>query len=207
LVAGLAAGGSGGAGGSGSGGGGGAGNGGGSGTGGASGTGAADTANGTAADGSVAPAAHDHDEWKWIDPLGATSPTASGRADADPTSTASGSSHARNGSVASGEAQARNGSTASGNSIAVNGSVASGCATAVNHSTASGGDCLPAHDGDKLAADIAGAEANINRVGGGQLAFTGVDVTSMAEVAAASGAFGALLVAMGSIGRRRKARP
>jgi len=43
--------------------------------------------------------------------------------------------------------------------------------------------------------------------GGRQLAFTGFDVTSMAEVAAASGIFGGLLVAMGSIGRRRKARP
>jgi hypothetical protein len=43
--------------------------------------------------------------------------------------------------------------------------------------------------------------------GGRHLAFTGVEVASMAEVAAFSGAFGALLVAMGSIGRRRKARP
>jgi len=139
-------------------------------------------------------------------------PTASGTATADPTSVASGSAEALFGSVASGTALAVNGSTASGDAVAINGSVASGCSVAVNGSTASGGDCAPEHitptpDIHKMkTAPHADSPTRAKAVGAGDaksLAFTGSDAEGLAEIAGASGALGALLLALGSKGRRK----
>ncbi len=64
-------------------------------------------------------------------------------------------------------------------------------------------------------ADVAGAETPVTEVAvtvtgaeaGRTLAFTGLDAEGLAKTAGASGALGALLLALGSKGRRRNARP
>jgi len=148
------------------------------------------------------------------------SPNTSGTGTADPTSVASGSAQAVDGSVASGTSLAVNGSTASGDAVAMNGSVASGCSVATDGSTASGGDCVPeivpplppltpltpetptAHRDIRVADGSRSHGAGTNGAGA-SLAFTGTDAEGLAELAGASGALGALLLALGGKGRRK----
>ena len=122
-------------------------------------------------------------------PGGPAHPTSSGTALADETSVASGSGLALDNSVASGDA------------VALHGSVASGCSVAIDHSTASGGTCRPA----AAKGAPSNAAANAAGVGGGALAFTGLETLQMTLAGALALALGALLVAFAGMGRREEA--
>jgi hypothetical protein len=113
--------------------------------------------------------------------------------------TASGTAHADQTSVASGSGLALDNSVSSGDAVALHGSVASGCSTAINLSTASGGNCAPHNpSGPSTPLKAAG-------VGGGALAFTGLQTLQMTLAGAMALALGALLVAFAGIGRREEA--
>jgi hypothetical protein len=102
--------------------------------------------------------------------------------------------------VASGSGLALDNSVASGDAVALHGSVASGCSTAIDLSTASGGNCAP--HGKNAASNPTHAAGGI---GGGALAFTGLEALQMTIAGALALALGALLVAFAGMGRREEA--
>src|SRR5207253_3035497 len=102
-------------------------------------------------------------------------------------------------SVASGSGLALDNSVASGDAVDLHGSVASGCSTAIDHSTASGGNCAPSHGKNAPSNPSAGG------IGGGALAFTGLEALQMTIAGALALALGALLVAFAGMGRREEA--
>jgi hypothetical protein len=105
--------------------------------------------------------------------------------------------------VASGSGLALDNSVASGDSVALHGSVSSGCSTAIDHSTASGGTCHPHAATTGAPSSAAGKAAG--GVGGGALAFTGLETLQMSLAGALALALGALLVAFAGMGRREEA--